>query len=200
MNKLFDTNDSRRTPMASGTAETDAQMFARLYGNQCEARYSEPSAVWDAPAPRISSAAEALGKETTRAWLVSLITDLAFFCGAQRTDAHQYGTIADAILAKYSHLTAAEMLYFFAAVKSGDYGQLYGRIDGQQLLAALRAFVQGRRAEELDKRAKAARKVDDDRWNNPDGISMQQYVEEKMARGEHVSDYLMRLYYETLNQ
>lgn len=82
-----------------------------------------------------------VGEIKTRALVIYAISDLSEFLNVNGTmNAMQIGQTAQFILDDYSWLTIDDMKLCFNLAKKGAFGQVYGRLDGQVILAWFRQY------------------------------------------------------------
>lgn len=99
--------------------------------------------------------------EKLKSALNALISDVALFMnvGKQMTPKQVVET-SELICGEFYFLKIDDLKIFFAKFKSGAYGQLYDRLDGQVIMSALRQYVEDRMVvaeqvvKELDAKAK----------------------------------------------
>lgn len=98
-------------------------------------------------APTLGRVMNEYGEQVALDWLRVQINDyqnyVAVKDGNELTDETEK-ELAALILADWYYLKLTEIMLFFRWLKTGQYGELYGRINPQSLLCKLRAFVKDR--------------------------------------------------------
>ena len=110
----------------------------------CRAVNSYP-AVFSANTPALIEIEQAYGYDCLQAYLEGWLVNLREFVnvGKKMTDAQTFET-AMIILQDYKSLTIADINLLFKRAKSGYYGNLYDRLDGQIILGWFRRYFSER--------------------------------------------------------
>ena len=110
----------------------------------CRAVNSYP-AVFSANTPALIEIEQAYGYDCLQAYLEGWLVNLREFVnvGKKMTDAQTFET-AMIILQDYKFLTIADINLLFKRAKSGYYGNLYDRLDGQIILGWFRRYFSER--------------------------------------------------------
>lgn len=97
-------------------------------------------------APTLNTMSEAYGAKRARLWIEIELNDLAEYTGAKQWSEVQRQKCAETILGTFGYMKATELMLFLWKMKSGEYGQFYGSIDGMKITANLQEFAKERRA------------------------------------------------------
>lgn len=93
---------------------------------------------------KLFAISSAYGEATPIAWICIHISSVLSFSGISNPRENAIKECAMIILTNYYFLTAAELMYFFARLKVGDYGKLYNSTDMMQITVALSVFCKKR--------------------------------------------------------
>lgn len=99
-------------------------------------------------APSIARVAQTYGSNVATCWMELQVNNLIEFAGIERKrDNKQTEDIATVLMSNAPFLKLTEWMLFFHRFKSGEFGTLYGTIDGIKILEALSKFKAWRMAE-----------------------------------------------------
>lgn len=104
-------------------------------------------------APTLAAVCHEYGAQTALDWLRIELSDYQHFVSVKDEAVTEKAVIDDMsalILADYYYLKLPELMLFFRRLKTGRYGELYGRISPQNFFTALRRFLDDR-ADIIDK-------------------------------------------------
>lgn len=113
--------------------------------------------------PALAEIEKTYGYEFLQAYLEGWIVNLREFVnvGKRMTDMQTFET-AMIVLQDYKYLTIADINLLFKRAKSGYYGKLYDRLDGQIILDWFRTYDQERAAAAVEDSINEASKYDTD--------------------------------------
>ena len=144
---------------------------------------------------KLSAISGAYGDATPIAWIGIQISSVLSFSGISNPDEKPIKDCARIILTNYHFLTAAELMYFFARLKAGDYGKLYNSTDMMQITVALSVFCKKRWDEivsiEEDK-IKRAQKKEIEKGRN-ECVSREEYLSIKRLADKGDKEALRKL-------
>lgn len=137
-------------PMQSlRTADETARLMAD-YAPRKQAAYSHhPERCVTGHAPTLWDVRRTYGGNVALVWTMAQVGDFANMAMTReerKPDENIVEQLAGMIIARYGYLKLSEVMLFFARLKYGDYGRLYGCVNPIDILAALRLFLSDRAA------------------------------------------------------
>lgn len=136
--------------------------------------------------PTITAIKAAYSNNVAEVWIQAHIEALNAFCGvAKKMTTQQMEELAKMIIVDFHYLKASELMLFFYRFKSGRYGELYGVVDPQRILAGLNKFI-GERITEIAKYERERSRKEFEGYNNPDAISYEEYLKLKKEQDDKV--------------
>ena len=127
-------------------------------------------AVFSCDMPSLIEIEKAYGYEFLQAYLEGWIVNLREFVnvGKRMTDMQTFET-AMIILQDYKYLTIADINLLFKRAKSGYYGKLYDRLDGQIILDWFRSYDKERAGAAVEESINEASKYNADCYERTSG-------------------------------
>ena len=97
--------------------------------------------VFNAPEVGIASIRMEIGEQRLQAMMVKWVNSFLDFYSTNGTmDAMQVAETINLIIDTYPHYTIYDFKLFFKLAKLGNYGEVYGRMDGSVILSWLRKY------------------------------------------------------------
>lgn len=135
-------------------------------------------------APTLNIVRAAYSDEVAELWLMAQVENMNDFCGVSRKmSVPQMRELARMLLVDAHYLKTSELMLFFHRFKAGVYGEFFGVVDPQRVMAGLQEFLSDRRAE-LDRlqREAAGRERDrKDEISRARAITYAEYCQMKVS-------------------
>lgn len=132
--------------------------------------------VFRSPEVGIVSIRKELGEYKLKAMMVKWLNSFLNFYSTNGTmDAMQMADTTNLIIEAYPHYTIYDFKLFFKRAKLGDYGEVYGRMDGSVILSWLRKYDMQRDTLAMEESINESQKYKADKKN----IIYQEYVKSK---------------------
>lgn len=168
------------------TVKSDGQKVAlmRLYNPSMQVKYgSHPERCVTGNAPSLAKIRKEYGGQAALDWLRIELNDYQNFVAVKdenETPPEILGEMAALVLSEFYFLKLSELMLFFKWLKTGRYGDIYGRINPTSFFRALRSFVSERNMmiERLEQ-AEREKKWEEERKNV---ISHEEYIGGKKCK------------------
>ena len=174
----------RNLSTATVKSNNDKVNLMRLYNPAMQAKYgSYPVRCVMGKAPTLAMVRREYGEQVALDWVRVQLNDYQNFV-AVKDDSELPSEVADEmatlILTDWYYLKMTEIMLFFRWLKTGRYGELYGRINPQSFFVKLREFVQDRNNiifdADSEKRHKEMEKA------SAEAITYDEYLKRKKAK------------------
>lgn len=132
------------------TVKSDAEKveLMRIYNPSLQVRYTDNAdRCVMGKAPTLAAVKRDYGEQTVLDWLTIQLLDYEKFCSVRDeavTDENVRRQMVELILGDFFYLKLSEIMLFLRWLKTGKYGELYGRINPQSIFRALRQFCRDR--------------------------------------------------------
>lgn len=137
-------------------------------------------------APTLAKVKKEYGEQVALDWLRIEINDYQHYVAVKDEaviEADVATEMAAFILADWYWLKLSEVMLFFRWLKTGKYGELYGRINPQSFFVKLRSFVKDRNDIIFHEESEQRRKADEESRKN--AISQEEWGMLKAKKLEH---------------
>ena len=134
-------------------------------------------------APTLAAVKIDYGEQTVLDWLTIQLLDYEKFCSVRDeavTDENVRRQMAELILGDFYYLKLSEIMLFLRWLKTGKYGDLYGRINPQSIFRALRQFCRDRG--EIIWRVENEQRQKRDEMERQKAITRSQYEANKLEK------------------